>query len=367
MQNFRKEESGIRKDERNLWDKLGTSFARGIRRGRKTMTCVLSAAMAAIVFWVFPLSSRQQNLDEMTVAERIHLSGDILTASADPSKFTGRTAGSTGLGSSLLAGTFLEINGQQLSKVSELAKELAGSYLGSEEESIDPVESEPHESESPTVKRAEVRAESMRSVNSANAQTRRVEQEEILEHPVEERLSSLLRPGQQQVLWYGADGKQKVVYEQKIVDGEVQEQKVVSQTVLQEPIAEIRLVGASGVQAAISPLDFGIELDEQGVPVQYSKVLTNQVATGYSAGQGAWGASGQTLSAGYVAVHPGEIPYGTKMYITSPDNSFVYGFAIAADTGTALLGDIIDVDLYYDSYLESCLNGRRNVNIYILD
>lgn len=66
-------------------------------------------------------------------------------------------------------------------------------------------------------------------------------------------------------------------------------------------------------------------------------------------------------------VHPGEIPYGTRMYITSADNSFVYGFAIAADTGLGLLGDVIDVDLYYDTYLESCLNGKRNVNIYLLD
>ena len=87
---------------------------------------------------------------------------------------------------------------------------------------------------------------------------------------------------------------------------------------------------------------------------------------GYNLGSKAMGASGQGLSAGYVAVHPGEIPYGTKLYITSADNSFVYGFAIAADTGLGLLGNQIDVDLYYDTYLESCLHGKRNVNIYIL-
>lgn len=73
------------------------------------------------------------------------------------------------------------------------------------------------------------------------------------------------------------------------------------------------------------------------------------------------------LSAYYVAVHPEEIPYGTRMYITSADGSFVYGCAIAADTGTGLMDDIIDVDLYYDTYTESCLNGRKYVNIYILD
>lgn len=364
MRNFRKEGSDIRNDERNLWNKLGTFLTRHGSRGRRTMACVLSAAMAAIVFWAIPLSDRQQALDEMTVMERMRASGDILTASADPSKFTGRTTSSTGLGSSLLAGTFLEINGQESSKVSELAKELADSYLEQEEYREQELESQQKESESLPKRKPEKIRESKRETQK---ELRRVEQDEIIEHPVEERLTSLLRPGQEQVMQYGIDGSRTVLYEQEIVDGEVQEQTVVAQTIHQEPVTEIRLVGAVGTQAAISPLDFGIELDERGVPVQYSQVLTNQVATGYNAGRGAWGASGQTLSAGYVAVHPGEIPYGTKMYIASPDNSFVYGFAIAADTGISLLGDVIDVDLYYDSYLESCLNGRRNVNIYILD
>ena len=133
----------------------------------------------------------------------------------------------------------------------------------------------------------------------------------------------------------------------------------------QQPVTEITLTGVEG--KAVSPLDFGIELDENGVPTEYSKLLTNQVAAGYNVEGGARGASGQGLSAGYVAVHPGEIPYGTKMYITSADNSFVYGFAVAADTGVGLMNDVIDVDLYYDTFLESCLNGKRNVNIYILD
>jgi 3D (Asp-Asp-Asp) domain-containing protein len=55
------------------------------------------------------------------------------------------------------------------------------------------------------------------------------------------------------------------------------------------------------------------------------------------------------------------------MYITSPDNKFVYGFAIAADTGTALMDNIIDFDLFYETYVESCLNGRKHLNVYILD
>jgi len=77
-------------------------------------------------------------------------------------------------------------------------------------------------------------------------------------------------------------------------------------------------------------------------------------------------ASRMVLEAGYVAVRADEIPYGTKMYITSPDNKFVYGYAIAADTGVGLMQNVIDIDLFYDTYIESCLNGRKYLNVYIL-
>ena len=70
---------------------------------------------------------------------------------------------------------------------------------------------------------------------------------------------------------------------------------------------------------------------------------------------------------GHVAVNPNEIPYGSKLYITSANNHFVYGYAIAADTGTGLLADIVDIDLFYDTYAESVLNGRGIVNIYVLE
>ena len=70
---------------------------------------------------------------------------------------------------------------------------------------------------------------------------------------------------------------------------------------------------------------------------------------------------------GHVAVNPNLIPYGSKLYITSADGSFVYGYAIASDTGTALIDGTIGVDLFYDTYLESLLNGLRTVNIYVLE
>lgn len=187
---------------------------------------------------------------------------------------------------------------------------------------------------------------------------------ETIPFETEYKGSTLIKKGKTRVIQSGRAGEREIIYRQTIVDGAVTEEELVSDVVLSQPQKQIILQGTAD---PISPLDFGVPTDANGRPLQYSKVLTNQVATGYSAGKGAWGASGMDLFYGYVAVDYREIPYGTKMYIASPDNSFIYGYAIAADTGTGLIAGVIDVDLYYETYIESCLNGRRTVDIYILN
>ena len=77
------------------------------------------------------------------------------------------------------------------------------------------------------------------------------------------------------------------------------------------------------------------------------------------------GASGQGLSAGYVAVHPGEIPYGTRMFIVSNDGAYVYGIAVAEDCGGDIKGD--RMDLYFPTFNECIQFGRRVCTIYFLD
>ena len=173
---------------------------------------------------------------------------------------------------------------------------------------------------------------------------------EEIPHETVTRSNSLLRTGRSKLLTSGQNGKKTITYLERTVDGVVEEAEIIGQNILAEPVTEEILVGES---SAVSPLDFGIPTDDQGRPLHYQYKLSNQVATGYNAGRGAWGASGKRLAAGYVAVNPNQIPYGTKMYIASPDGSFIYGYAIAADTGTGLMNDIIDVDLYYDTYTES--------------
>ena len=55
------------------------------------------------------------------------------------------------------------------------------------------------------------------------------------------------------------------------------------------------------------------------------------------------------------------------VFIKTPDGKFIYGYAIANDTGTGMLQGVVDVDLFYDTYLESALNSVRYVDIYLLD
>lgn len=60
-----------------------------------------------------------------------------------------------------------------------------------------------------------------------------------------------------------------------------------------------------------------------------------------------------------IAVDRRLIPYGTRLFVEG------YGFAIAADTGTAIIGKTIDV--YFNTYKEACRWGVKYVNLYILE
>ncbi len=101
----------------------------------------------------------------------------------------------------------------------------------------------------------------------------------------------------------------------------------------------------------------------EGIAATY----TAQRSTGYSASPTAKGSSGRRLTYGTVAVNPNVIPYGSLMYITSADGRFVYGYAYAADTGTAMMTGSAFIDLYYETYSESVDNAVIAVNVYVLD
>lgn len=91
---------------------------------------------------------------------------------------------------------------------------------------------------------------------------------------------------------------------------------------------------------------------------RYVKVLEcDTVAYSGDPGDGTY--TGLPAGHGVVAVDPDFIPLGTKLWIPG------YGTAIAADIGTAVVGNI--VDLCMDTYEESLDWGRQDVDIYVLE
>lgn len=166
------------------------------------------------------------------------------------------------------------------------------------------------------------------------------------------------------VLQKGSDGLDTVTWRDVYLDGvwsEKQEVERITQVGMVPTI--VKVYGeASPVSSFVGP-EIVDGIPSEGVTETY----TGQRSTGYSASASAKGASGRRLTYGTVAVDPSIIPYGTLLYITSDDGKFVYGYAYAADTGTALITGHAFVDLYYQTYEESVESAVIPVTVYVID
>ncbi len=189
-------------------------------------------------------------------------------------------------------------------------------------------------------------------------------EEETIQREKTYRGTSLLKDGKTAFISYGKNGTLLKTFEQKMVDGVLEEKVLVSEEVTKKAVNDEYVIGDGSV---ISPLDYGFDI-VNGVPTTYVKKYEKVRATGYYAPYGAGTATGRLAQVGYVAVDPKIVPYGTKMWIVAHGNTgFVYGYALAADTGGAMLSGKNFVDLYYSSYYECVLNGLRYVDVYILE
>lgn len=169
---------------------------------------------------------------------------------------------------------------------------------------------------------------------------------------------------EQTVMEEGQDGLDRVTWQEVWVDGELTETTEVGRETLVE--MQPTVIKCYGEGAPVS-IFHGPEVVD-GVPVEgVSTVYRGQRSTGYSASLTAKGASGQRLTYGTVAVDPSVIPYGTLLYITSDDGRFVYGYAYAADTGTAMMAGHAFIDLYYETYDESVMSAVIPVTVYVID
>lgn len=172
----------------------------------------------------------------------------------------------------------------------------------------------------------------------------------------------------------GLVGKKEVIYKDKFVDGELISSEVIEESVIDEPITRVVVIGAKKRPALIkfannlepiSKLDKPsyVELDSNGLPVNYVDYYEGQ-STAYTGDP--YTASGRVPMQGHVAVNPNMFPYGTELYIVSTDGRYVYGYCIAADTGGFIYNSPTLVDLYLDTE-DMCIEwGRRDVSIYVI-
>lgn len=179
--------------------------------------------------------------------------------------------------------------------------------------------------------------------------------EKIIERSEEEQYQVIRQPdammekGQEEIVEYGENGSKIVKIKEHFDDGVKVSEEVIEETITKPAKPEIIKVGARDT------------IDTSRGAMRFRR-STYMEATAYLPTDG--GGSGITATGivarhGVVAVDPNVIPLGARLYIPG------YGVAIAADTGGAIQGNIID--LCMESYSEAINFGRRTVKVYILD
>lgn len=199
-------------------------------------------------------------------------------------------------------------------------------------------------------------------------------EEEAIPYETEYTYSDSLYRNRTRTLEEGKEGTKAVVYEDTYVNGVLFNSEKKSEKVVSEPVRELVQVGTK-VNAVTTSLPVGTPISEMaepsylkiganGLPTNYKSVI-NAKATAYCI-PGGITSTGKKAQTGYIAVDPKEIPYGTEMYIVSADGRYVYGYCIAADTGSYIYDVDWTVDLYMNSEAQ-CRNwGRRDIIIYVL-
>lgn len=169
------------------------------------------------------------------------------------------------------------------------------------------------------------------------------------------KTSSSMPNTSKKVIQVGKEGEKTITTEVVYNDGKEVSRLKVSEVVSKKPVDNIILQGTY----PLMPVSRGGDI------LPYSKIV-NVRATAYWAVNGV----GKTKTAsgrlavrdpsGYstIAVDRNVFPYGTKLFVEG------YGFAIAADTGTAIIGNRIDV--YFNTYSEACKYGAKYVKVYVL-
>lgn len=157
------------------------------------------------------------------------------------------------------------------------------------------------------------------------------------------------------IIQEGRNGEKQIAYRVVYENDKAVSKEIICESIVKQPIDRQLVQGTY----PLMPVSRG------GNPMAYRNVFRSRT-TAYWAVNGigkTYTASGRKAvrdPEGFstVAVDPDVIPFGTKLFIEG------YGFAIAAESGSAIKGNIIDV--FFDTKREALDWAVKNVNVYLL-
>jgi uncharacterized protein YabE (DUF348 family) len=181
--------------------------------------------------------------------------------------------------------------------------------------------------------------------------------EEPIDYAVVTKKDSDLSKGKEEIVQQGEEGLVERKYEIVKENGKEVSRKLLSEKTLKESKDKVVNVGTKVLVAQVSR--GASESSGSG-----QELYVNSTAyTGSCNGCSGVTSTGINLNANpnvkVIAVDPSVIPLGTKVYVEG------YGYAVAADTGSAIRGNKIDV--FFPSKSDAYRWGRKQVKVKILN
>ncbi len=202
-------------------------------------------------------------------------------------------------------------------------------------------------------------------IEVGNIKFEEVVRTETIEREVVVNTSSSMNEGETKVLEEGKDGQHELKIKQKIQNGEVVDEEILSDTIISEPVAKVMVKGTKKVASAPAAEPAKAAVSNTSEKKEVSKVIYGS-ATAYTASAGARTSTGARPVEGVtVAVNPKLIPYGSRILVESTDGSFRRELT-AQDTGGALRKGSAVVDIFMNSNSSCKQFGRKNVKVSII-
>lgn len=190
-----------------------------------------------------------------------------------------------------------------------------------------------------------------------------------------------LAEGQQVILTTGVDGQMLFTAAVNYVDGKEIGRTVLTENMIRKPVDQVIAIGTYTADPEQSDMPSeparpestgkpvisdGTIITPDGEVLTYTGSLKVSATAYHNSDPGCtiYTYMGTLCRVGAIAVDPRVIPLGTRMYIVSDDGKYIYGIAVAEDTGGSIKGN--KIDLYFDSVAECDTFGIRPCTVYFL-